>query len=464
METHGIKVKDKLGYALGDMGGIMTFGLVSSFLNMFYTDVLGISAGKIAVLMFVARIWDAINDPIWGAFIDSRKPTKYGRFRPYILWASFPLAIGAFLMFYKIPGLSDNQYLIYAYITYIFYGMMYTGINIPYGSLASVITDNEVERSSLSMWRSVGAGIGGLPAQILLPLVVYSTVMGADGSTAKVLNGTKLSIAVGALAVLSVIIIITHYKLTTERIQLPPTQKASDYSLFKTIKIMFKNKPFIVLCLISMLLIGFQMYTQTIYNYLFKTYFDKPGLYSLVTVCTYLPMALFLPFMNKLIRKYGKKEICAAGLLFAAIVNILMVTLRFSALSENPYIFLILVFFSGAGQTFLVLEVWALVMDVTDYQELLSGRREEGTAYSVYSFVRKLGQTAAGSGASAILGVIGYKGTQAFQDEAVLSKLYDAATIIPAVLLILMFILMKFCYKLTKGEVEKLHEKLYSDK
>lgn len=206
------------------------------------------------------------------------------------------------------------------------------------------------------------------------------------------------------------------------------------------------------------------MYTQTIYNYLFKTYFDKPGLYSLVTVCTYLPMALFLPFMNKLIRKYGKKEICAAGLLFAAIVNILMVTLRFSALSENPYIFLILIFFSGAGQTFLVLEVWALVMDVTDYQELLSGRREEGTAYSVYSFVRKLGQTAAGSGASAILGVIGYKGTQAFQDEAVLSKLYDAATIIPAVLLILMFILMKFCYKLTKAEVEKLHEKLYSDK
>ena len=202
METHGIKVKDKLGYALGDMGGIMTFGLVSSFLNMFYTDVLGISAGKIAILMFVARIWDAINDPIWGAFIDSRKPTKYGRFRPYILWASFPLAIGAFLMFYKIPGLSDNQYLIYAYITYIFYGMMYTGINIPYGSLASVITDDEVERSSLSMWRSVGAGIGGLPAQILLPLVVYSTVMGADGSTAKVLNGTKLSIAVGALAVL----------------------------------------------------------------------------------------------------------------------------------------------------------------------------------------------------------------------------------------------------------------------
>lgn len=126
------------------------------------------------------------------------------------------------------------------------------------------------------------------------------------------------------------------------------------------------------------------MYTQTIYNYLFKTYFDKPGLYSLVTVCTYLPMALFLPFMNKLIRKYGKKEICAAGLLFAAIVNILMVTLRFSALSENPYIFLILVFFSGAGQTFLVLEVWALVMDVTDYQNFFQAgaKKAQLTVYT----------------------------------------------------------------------------------
>lgn len=143
---HGITFKDKIGYAMGDMGGLLTFGLVSAFLNMFYTDVLGISAARITVLMIVARIWDAVNDPMWGSFIDSRKPTKYGRFRPYILWASLPLAVGAFFMFFKIPGLSDNRYLIYAYITYIFYGMMYTGVNIPYGSLASVITDDEIER------------------------------------------------------------------------------------------------------------------------------------------------------------------------------------------------------------------------------------------------------------------------------------------------------------------------------
>lgn len=458
--THGIKFKDKIGYAMGDMGGLMTFGLVSAFLNMFYTDVLGISAAKITVLMLVARIWDAVNDPLWGSFVDSRKPTKFGRFRPYILWASLPMAIAAFLMFTKIPGLSDNQYLIYAYITYIIYGMMYTGVNIPYGSLASVITDDEIERSSLSMWRSIGAGIGGLPAQILLPLVVYSTVMGADGTSAKVLDSTKLSVSVGILCLISVAVFAVHFKLTKERVQLPPAQKQENYNMFKTMGVLAKNKPFLVLCVVSMLLICFQMYTQTVYNYLFKNYFEKPGLYSIVTICTYLPMAMFLPFMGKLIRKFGKKEICSAGLAFAAVINIIMYLMRFTPFVSNPYVFLALVFLSGAGQTFLVLEVWALVMDVIDYQEFLSGRREEGTSYSFYSFARKLGQTIAGAGASAILGIIGYDGKLASQSAEVLSKLYDAATLLPAIVLAVMFALLAFCYKLSKKQLVVLHENL----
>ncbi|MCM1114982.1 MAG: glycoside-pentoside-hexuronide (GPH):cation symporter [Clostridium sp.] len=460
MSTHGIKFKDKLGYAMGDMGGLMTFGLVSAFLNMFYTDVLGISAAKITVLMIVARVWDAINDPLWGSFIDSRKPTKFGRFRPYILWASFPMAVAGFLMFTKIPGLSDNQYLIYAYITYIIYGMLYTGVNIPYGSLASVITDDEIERSSLSMWRSIGAGIGGLPAQILLPLVVYSTVINADGTSAKVLDATKLSFAVGILCLVSILVFIGHFKLTKERVQLPPTQKQENYSMFRTMGVLIKNKPFIVLCVVSMLLICFQMYTQTVYNYLFKNYFEKPGLYSIVTICTYLPMAMFLPFMGRLIKKFGKKEICAFGLAFAAVINVIMYLMRFTPLVDNPYVFLALVFLSGAGQTFLVLEVWALVMDVIDYQEFLSGRREEGTSYSFYSFARKLGQTIAGAGASAILGIIGYDGKLASQPPEVLTKLYDSATIVPAIMLVIMFVLLAFCYKLSKKQLKLLHDKL----
>ncbi|MBQ6019216.1 MAG: MFS transporter, partial [Clostridia bacterium] len=137
--TYGIGFSEKIGYALGDAAGLLTFGLVGSFLQMFYTNTLYISAGKVTILFLVARIWDAINDPIWGAVIDKRKPGKNGKYRPYLRWASLPLAVFAVLMFLKIPGLTENQYLIYAYITYIGYGMMYTAVNIPYGSLASVI-------------------------------------------------------------------------------------------------------------------------------------------------------------------------------------------------------------------------------------------------------------------------------------------------------------------------------------
>ncbi len=216
--THGIKFKEKLGYAMGDMGGLLTFSLIGAFQNKFYTDVLGISPAKIAVLILVARLWDAINDPMWGAFIDSRKPTKYGKFRPYILGFSIPLAVSAVLMFTVIPGLSEAKYLLFAYITYIAYGMFYTTVNIPYGSLASVITDDEKERSTLSMWRSVGAGVGGVPGTIILPLIVYNTTTNDAGVKIQTLDSTKLTVCVAILAAISIVVYYFHFKMTKERI------------------------------------------------------------------------------------------------------------------------------------------------------------------------------------------------------------------------------------------------------
>lgn len=457
--THGIKLKDKAGYALGDMAGILTFGLVTPFQLMFYTDVLHIDGGKAAVLLLVARIWDAINDPMWGAFIDSRRPTKFGRFRPYILGASVPLALAAFLMFLKLPGLSSGQYLAYAYVTYIFYGMMYTGANIPYGSLASVITDDEIERSSLSVWRSIGAGIGGLPAQILLPLIVYS--YNETTGNKDILDSTKFAIAVAVISLLSILVYFIHFKLTKERVTVSASQGETKYSIIKTFRSLLGNKEFIVVALVSMLLIAFQQYTQTNYNYLFKDYFGKPGLFSLVTVCTYLPMAIFVPFMGKLVRRFGKKELCAVGIGFAAAVNLAMFLVKFTPFSTNPYVFLALTLLSGAGLTFLVLEVWALTMDVIDYHELRTGRHEEGSCYSVISFVRKLGQTLAGSGAALLLQKIGYSTENiGHQGKSVLSGLYTATTAIPAVALTLMFILLAFCYKFNKKNLEKMHAEL----
>lgn len=450
--THGIKFKDKIGYAMGDMGCLLTFSLIGAFQNKFYTDVLGIEPGKIAILILVARLWDAINDPIWGGFIDSRKPTKHGRFRPYIFWFSIPLAIAAVLMFIKIPGIN---YLVYAYITYIFYGMMYTAVNIPFGSLASVITDDENERSSLSMWRSIGAGIGGLPGTILLPLIIYYTA--EDGS--QHIDSTKFSICVAALAAISVVVFFLHFKMTKERIAPVKTDKG-DYNAFKTIVALLKSRPFVMISLASMLLIAFQFYYQSTYTYLFADYYGKGGLYAMVNICTYLPMAIFIPIMNKLINRFGKKELCALGMAFAAAANFALYFIK----TPNPYVFLGFTFLSGLGQTFLVLEVWAIVMDVIDLHELRTGKREEGTAYALFSFTRKLGQTLAGVGLNALLAYIGYDSQAASKGIAVpadvLPKLYDISTIVPAIVLAIMAVILAFGYNLGKGNLEKMRAEL----
>lgn len=456
--THGLKVKDYVGYALGDMGGLLTFSLIGAFQNKFYTDVLHISPGKIAVLILVARLWDAINDPMWGAFIDSRKPTKQGKFRPYIFWFSIPLAVSAVLMFTVIPNLNEAKYLLFAYITYIAYGMFYTTVNIPYGSLASVITDDGKERSSLSMWRSVGAGVGGLPGTIILPMLVYDTTINEKGVKIQTLNSNKLTVGVLILAIISVAVYFAHYKLTKERIE--PLKKQKNYNVFKTIVDLSKNRPFVTLSIAGMLLIAFQFYYQSTYTYLFADYYHQAGLYALVTVCTYLPMAILLFTMNKLIDKFGKKEICAFGLAFSAVVSFILYFLK----TDNPYVFLIFTFLSGLGQTFFVLEIWALVMDVIDYHEVRTQRREEGTAYALFSFTRKLGQTLAGVGLNALLAVIHYDSDAAQKgqelSEAVRGKLYDISTLVPAIVLALMAVILAFGYNLSKNKLPEIHAQL----
>ena len=159
-----------IGYALGDTGGVLAFGVISTFLNMYYTDVFGINPAQLTILFLVARVWDAINDPVMGSIIDRLKPRRTGRFRPWIYFFSFPMMLSLFLIFLPVQewfGLSSNQLLIYAYITYIFYGMMYTGVNIPYGSMATVMTNDIKQRSTLSMARTVGAGFGTMAGSVI---------------------------------------------------------------------------------------------------------------------------------------------------------------------------------------------------------------------------------------------------------------------------------------------------------
>lgn len=448
--TSGIKFKDKLGYALGDAGGCLTFGIVGAFLQMFYTDVLMLDAKSVMVLFVVARLWDAVNDPLWGAVVDRRKVGKGGKYLPIIRWGSIPLAIAGILLFTKIPGLSSTGLLVFAYVTYILYGMMYTVVTIPYGSLASVITTDEAERSSLSVFRSIGAGLGGLPGQVLLPLFVYSV---SETTGEKTLDGTKLLIGVAVLAVISVFVYQGCASLSVERVA--PDDGRTELKFKNTLKALVKNRPFIALCVASMLLLATQQYTQSLYNYLFVYYFEQSSLYSLVTIITYAPMVILLPFIGKIVRRFGKSWVCAVGMAVAFIANLVLLLIR----TTNPYIFFILCFISGFGMMFLIMEVWALATDVIDLQEKLSGQREEGTAYSFFSFTRKLGQTVAGFLGTWVLSLIGYEATNVTAE--VTQSIYTVSALVPAITCLIMAICLGPIYnaKMRTGSKEQQLEK-----
>ena len=280
-------------------------------------------------------------------------------------------------------------------------------------------------------------------------------------SGAKYLDGSKLLTGVILLAGFAVIIFFGFFKLTRESISLrKPKEKEP---ITQTVKDLLKNRPFVTLCLASMMLIAGSMYTQTVFNYLFKNYYQKPGLFSLVTIFNYIPMLAIMPFMGKLADRFGKKGICAFGSLFAAIAFLILFFIK----TTNPYIFLAVILIGGFGLSFFTLEVWAMVTDVIDFHELQTKRRSEGTTYASFSFFRKLGQTLAGIGASIAMGAIGYSTAEGalIQTDAVNKGIYNIATLIPFFMYLIMYLLLRFGYPLTrkkveemKGELEKIRE------
>jgi len=450
-KTSGITWKDKIGYAMGDGGGTLFLGVIGSYLTMFYSDVLHIPMTSITVLLLVLRIWDGINDPVWGTIVDRRPAGKHGKFRPYLRAFCVPLAVCGVLMFTKIPGLSPVQYLIYAYITHILYEGFYTTVNMPLGAMASVITDDSVERSQLSIYRSIGSGLGGAVGAVVLPQVIFSLM--PDGKT-EYLDADKLFLTMLVLAAASIALTMLSFRMTTERV--PPAPAEEKHNIIETLRVLLRNRPYLALCFASMLLIGVTMYTQTVYSFLYKDYFSSAKLYTWVSIATYAPTALLLPVLHKLVLRFGKKRLCAWGVLLSAAANILALLLR----TTNPFIFMGFCFFSGLGGTFLNMELWALIADVLDYQELLSRKREEGTCYSLFFFMRKIGQTLAGSGSAFLLGKIGYDEKRQVQSPGVAGRMYTTATLVPAIAYALMALAMLFWYPLTPEKEEANRDEL----
>ena len=450
--TSGIKGRDKIGYAMGDVGSLLVFGLVQSVLQKYYTDILGISVVNIMVMFIVARIWDAINDPIWGRIIDGAPAYPDGRYRHWVKVFAVPVAISAILMFVKIPGLTEKGYLIYAYVTYILFGMLYTCINIPYGSMAQVITSSDKERSSLSVFRSIGSTFGAMPAMALISLCYVKL---ADGRS--VMSYQKVLIGVIVIAVLCVGAYFLCYAWSKERVTTKPAPKEKGKTM-AAIKVLIKSRPFLAVCVASMLFLAAQMFAQSYYSYLFNYYFNAPQLTMLPTVCQYLPVAVIMLFASKLGNKFGRRDVCAYGILVAGAFNLLLYLLG----TKSVWLYIGVLLMSGIGTAFMFLLVWALATDAIDYNEVHFGLHDEATSYAFYSFMRKLGQTVAAILVNSSLLRVDYSAnllTATQISEDTLKKIYADSVLIPAVLFLLVFVFLRFVYPLGKKEIEELQEK-----
>ena len=452
--TSGIRLKDKIGYAFGDLASCLVFGLTQSVLNKYYTDVLEISVLHVMIMTIIARIWDAINDPIWGRIIDRAKVGKDGRYRRWIKIFSLPVALAAVLMFLDVRGMVPAGRLAWIYITYILFGMLYTCINIPYGSLAQVITSDDKERSSLSVFRSIGSTFGAMPAMVLAS-VCYVTL--ADGT--KQMDYKKVFIGVCFIAALSVIFYLLCYRLSKERVESKP-EPAKKGTSSEVIRALLKSPPFMAVCLASMLYLAAQMFGQGYNTYLFHYYFEKPGLTMLPTVFQYLPVAVVMFFATKLGNKFGRKEVCSFGMLIAAVFYIILFLLSLMGVT-SVWLYLLANLMAGIGTAFLFLLVWVLATDAIDYNRVTYGLKDEATSYAFYSFMRKLGQTVATVLINVPLLRIGYNGSELKTEglsASALKTMYNYSVMIPAVLFLLVFILLKFVYPLDKKRIDKLQE------
>ena len=438
---------DKIGYMFGDFGNDFTFIFASLFLMVFYTKVLGISAGVVGVMFVVVRLLDAVTDVTMGRIVDRMRPGKDGRFRPWIRRMCGPVALASFLMYQS--GISDASMtvkIVYMYVTYILWGsIFYTSINIPYGSMASVISDNAEDRATLSTFRSLGATFASLVIGVLAPLLVYTK----DVNGNQIVEGSRMTFVAGVFSLGAILCYVLCYMLTTERVQISPQKGDAKSGIGSTLKRLATNRALLGIILASILLLLASLLTQAINQYVFLDYFNNNAGISVMSAVGIIPALFMAPFVLPITRGVGKKEASAIGCILAGAAAILLYFLHV----KNMWLFILISVIGYTGFSFFNLVVWSLITDVIDDLEVKSGTREDGTVYAMYSFARKLGQAAAGGLGGFALAMTGYDETVQVQTREVADGIYNVATLYPGILYIAVGLVLLFLFPLGKKRV-----------
>lgn len=438
-----VSLFEKIGYGIGDLACNLIFSTATSYLMYYYTDIALIPASSIATLFLIARVWDAINDPIMGIIVDKTN-TRFGKFRPYILFGSFILALFAFLLFTVPVDVSNSSKLIYVYITYIGFGMSYTLVNIPYSALTSAMSDDTVERTKITTVRMIFAVLSGFAVSQVWNLVkLFDTPV----------IGYRYTNAV--IGIVSIILFAICFFTTKERVVIKSTNKK--FFIKEEFKAITQNTPLIIITVVFMLILiaGFVIFGVNIYFFKYNLKREDliPTALMLNTISTALGM-LTVPYITKLL---GKKKAGVITLFLFGLFNLLFFVNYKTINSINLYFIIIVI--AGIFNSYTWSLGWSMIPDTIEYAEYKVGFRAEGLIYSMYSFGQKMGIALAGLISGVALDFIGYKANNLEQTQFSLDGIAFLRGGIPFILCILAIIIISF-YPLNEKRYEQISREL----
>ena len=414
-----LSVKEKLGYGLGDTASHFVWDMVGFWILIFYTDTFGISAAAAGTIMFIARLWDMVSDPLMGVISD-RTRTKWGKFRPYILWAALPYSVLAVLAF-STPDLGQTGKVIYAAVTYLLLMTAYTAINLPYSSLGAVMTSDSIERTSLNTYRFVCAFIGQLIVSgLALTLAHYF----GQGDNAR---GYRLTVTL--FAVISFVLFMITFLSTRERIHPPQAQQDS---LKKDFKILLANRPWIILSIVGV--ISFIMFALQNLSlaYYFKYYIGREESVQLFNVVGSIALIVALPFSKPLARLFGKRNVFIGSSILSGTFFVL---LYLPGADSLGWVYALNILGKMAYAPAVPL-LWTMIADAADYAEWTTGRRATGLFFSAATFAQKGGWGIGGALAGWLLAAYGYVEQATGQSAHALTGIKLMISVFPGLLYI----------------------------
>ena len=442
-------MRDKIGYMFGDFGNDFTFIFASSFLMVFYTKVLGISGLAVGTLFLVARCVDAVTDITMGRIVDMSRTGRDGKFKPWLRRMSAPVALASFLMYQSgLAGASMPVKMIYMYVTYLLWGsIFYTSINIPYGSMASAVTSDPDQRTSLSTFRGIDATLAGLVIGVGAPLLIYTT----DAAGNQIVSGPRFTAVAGLFSLLAIVCYFICYRCTTERVRMDRMGNRENATLARTFRTVFSSRALLAIIGAAIGLLLSQLLIQSMNQYLYLDYFRNTKVLSAFSLVSTVVSLAIAGVTVPLSKRFGKKEVSAAATCFSGVAYLILYFMHIT----SAWLYMILSVIGFLGVNLFNMVIWANITDVIDDHEVRTGSRDDGTVYSVYSFARKIGQALAGGLGGAALQAIGYDELATVQNARVVEGIYATVNLIPAVCFLGVAAILAFAYPLSRKKVEE---------